>query len=140
MQPEHLATRGPQQPDAQSPEQPNAQPDVLLTLALPQTLEEDVLDVLVAHARQAPGFTVMDAQGMGRHEHLGSAMAQILGRSRRRLVQVAMVQQDVAPLLGALRQALQNPAIRYWVTPLLAFGHLGADSPMANPSPAGADQ
>lgn len=125
MQPEH------------APTQRNEQPDVLLTLALPQTLEEDVLDVLVAHASQAPGFTVMEAQGMGRHEHLGSAMEQILGRSRRRLVQVAMLQQDVVPLLSALRQALQNPAIRYWVTPLLAFGHLGAESQLAKPSHAG---
>ncbi|WP_090142821.1 DUF3240 family protein [Limnohabitans sp. DM1] len=128
MQPEH------------APTQRNEQPDVLLTLALPQTLEDDVLNVLVVHASQALGFMVMDAQGMGRHEHLGSAMEQILGRSRRRLVQVAMLQQDVAPLLSALRQALQNPAIRYWVTPLLAFGHLGAESPMANPTPAGVAQ
>ncbi len=103
-----------------------SRPDVLLTLALPLALEEDVLDVLVAHAGQAAGFTVLAAEGLGRHEHLSSAMEQILGRSRRRLVQVAMAQPDVQPLLTALRQAVQNPAIVYWVTPLLAFGHLGA--------------
>lgn len=111
------------QPDATLPI-----PDVLLTLALPLALEGDVLDVLVAHADRAPGFTVLAAEGLGRHEHLGSAMEQILGRSRRRLVQIAMAQPDVQPLLGALHQAIQNPAITYWLTPLLAFGHLGQAS------------
>lgn len=101
-------------------------PDVLLTLALPLALEEDVLDVLVAQADRVQGFTLLAAEGMGRHESLSSAMEKILGRSRRRLVQIAMAQQDVPPVLGALRQALQNAAITYWVTPLLDFGHLGS--------------
>ena len=116
-------------------------PDVLLTLALPQALEDDVLDVLVAHADRAPGFTVLPAEGLGRHEHLGSAMEQILGRSRRRLVQIAMAQPDVQPLLSALHQALQNPAITYWLTPLLAFGHLGptpASTALQAPEPGAA--
>ena len=118
MQPEHSHT--------QRHAQRQAPPDVLLTLALPQALEEDVLDLLAANASQVPGFTLLAAQGMGRHEHLGSAMEQILGRSKRCMVQVAMAQAHVAPLLDALHQALPNPAISYWVSPLLAFGHLGA--------------
>jgi len=108
------------QPDPLTPS-----PDVLLTLALPLALEEDVLDVLVAHADHAAGFTVLAAEGLGRHEHLASAMEQILGRSRRRMVQVAMARASVQPLLTALHQAVQNSAMVYWVTPLLAFGHLG---------------
>ena len=40
--------------------------DCVLTLALPQALEEEVLDVLLAHPEWVDGFSVVQAEGHGR--------------------------------------------------------------------------
>lgn len=101
-------------------------PDCLLTLAVPVALEDDLLDLLRAQAPRVPGFTLVPAQGMGTHVHLASAMEQVQGRARRVLVQLALPQADVALVIDALRAALPTPQVAYWVTPLLAFGRLGA--------------
>ena len=103
-------------------------PDCLLTLALPRTLEEEVLDTLMAHPELAPGFTVLQGQGMGTHVELASAMEQVQGRARRVFVQVALAQARVPALIDALQEALENPKIAYWVVPLLAFGRFGKKS------------
>ncbi len=101
-------------------------PDCLLTLAVPAALEEDVLDLLRTLPHMAPGFTLVPAQGMGAHIHLASSMEQVQGRARRVLVQLAIVQTQVEPLIDALRKALPTPQIAYWAAPLLAFGRLGS--------------
>lgn len=101
------------------------QPDCLLTLAVPQALEEEILDALLALPEQVPGFTVLRGQGMGAHVALPSTMEQVQGRARRVLVQVALQQAHLPELLTTLRQALPSPQIAYWVVPLLAFGRMG---------------
>ena len=101
------------------------QPDCLLTLAVPQALEEEILDVLWAHPELVPGFTVLHGQGRGAHVALASSMEQVQGRARRVLVQVALQQAQLPTLIGTLQQALPNPQIAYWVVPLLDFGRFG---------------
>ena len=102
-----------------------SQPDCLLTLAVPQALEEEILDLLWAHPEMVPGFTVLHGQGMGAHVALTSSMEQVQGRARRVFVQVALAQARVPALIEILQQALENPRITYWVVPLLAFGRFG---------------
>ena len=101
------------------------QPDCLLTLVVPRALEEEILDTLLALPDMAPGFTVVRGQGIGAHIELTSTMEQVQGRARRVIVQVAMQQAHLLALIDALRQALPNPQIAYWVTPLLTFGRFG---------------
>lgn len=101
------------------------QPDCLLTLAVPQALEEEILDALLALPHMAPGFTVVRGQGIGAHIELTSTMEQVQGRARRVIVQVALQQAHLSALIDTLRQSLPNPQIAYWVTPLLAFGRFG---------------
>jgi hypothetical protein len=48
--------------------------DVLLTLAIPITLDEDVLDFLLQHPQWAGGFSIVDADGMGQGASLLSTM------------------------------------------------------------------
>lgn len=100
-------------------------PDCLFSLSIPQDLEDEVLDALMALPALAPGFTVVRGHGMGAHIELATAMEQVQGRARRVLVQIAMAQGQVAPLLDALRSTLRNANLVYWVLPLLAFGRLG---------------
>lgn len=51
--------------------------DCVFTLALPQALEEEALDLLLAHPEWVPGFTVSAAEGFGRHVQLPTVMEQI---------------------------------------------------------------
>jgi hypothetical protein len=103
-----------------------SQPDCLLTLAVPIALEDEVLDTLRALPDLAPGFTLTRAEGLGAHIALDSAMEQVQGRARRVVVQMAVHQAHLPPLLAALRQALPTPQVAYWAVPLLTFGRLGS--------------
>lgn len=100
-------------------------PDCVFHLALPQALEEEALDLLLAHPEWVGGFTVVEAQGFGRQVQLPSVMEQIRGRARRSLVTVLMAQADVEPLVQALQAAFSHPQVAWWVTPLVRFGRLG---------------
>lgn len=104
---------------------PRHPPDCLLTLAIPQALEEEMLDALLALPALAPGFTVVRGQGIGGHVELTSAIEQVQGRARRVMVQVAMEQTHVQNLIDTLKVALPSPQIAYWVVPLLTFGRFG---------------
>ena len=101
--------------------------DCLLTLSLPRQLEEEVLDTLMAHPELAPGFTLMHGFGMGTRVALATPMEQVQGRARRVFVQVALPQVRVPMLVKALSRELRRAQITYWVTPLLAFGRIGAE-------------
>ncbi len=98
--------------------------DCVLTLALPQALEEEALDLLLAHPEWVDGFSVTQAEGHGRQVQLPSVMEQIRGRARRCIVTVLMRSVDVDPLLQALRQAFPHPQAAWWVAPLNHFGQL----------------
>ncbi|HVL45955.1 MAG TPA: DUF3240 family protein [Acidovorax sp.] len=100
-------------------------PDCLLTLAVPQALEEEIVDALLALPQLAPGFTTVRGQGIGSHVELTSTLEQVQGRARRVMVQVALQQAQVRALIDALRAALPTPQIAYWVVPLWEFGRFG---------------
>lgn len=98
--------------------------DTLLTLAIPATLEEDVLDFLSLHPAWATGFSVLAAQGMGQGATLQSTMERVQGRSGRKLVLVAGVGAHLLQLLEALAAEIPSPEVTYWLGPLLACGRL----------------
>lgn len=96
----------------------------LFTLALPLALEEELLDVLRAHADLVPGFSVLQGQGVGVGASLDSAMERVQGRARRIVVQAVVRQADVALLVARLAAVMPSPQVTYWVTPLLLSGSL----------------
>lgn len=98
--------------------------DALLTLVIPVSLEEDVLDFLLLHPQWAGGFSILAAQGMGQGAPLQSAMELVQGRSARKLVLIAGVQADLQQLVQALAQEMPTPDVAYWISPLLACGRL----------------
>ncbi len=99
-------------------------PDCLLTITLPSSLEEEVLDVLMIHPDLAQGFTVLKVQGMGLHVELTSAIERVQGRAQRVMVQVAMEYYKVDTLIAVLHETLNSPQIIYWAVPLLEFGKI----------------
>ncbi|EGF31359.1 hypothetical protein IMCC9480_26 [Oxalobacteraceae bacterium IMCC9480] len=98
--------------------------NALLTLAIPVTLEEDVLDFLTLHPQWARGFTIVDAEGMGSGATLLSTMEKVQGRCRRKLVLIAGVDSQLRDLLEALAAEIRNPDVAWWITALSGFGRL----------------
>lgn len=98
--------------------------NALLTLAIPTALEEEVLDFLHVNQAWASGFSILTAQGVGLGAPLQSSMEQVQGRSARKLVMIAGVEEDLRQLLQALGQELRSPNIAYWISPLGAYGRL----------------
>lgn len=97
----------------------------LLTVALPRALEDEVLDLLRDNADLVPGFSVVDAHGIGSGASLSTAMEQVQGRARRVLVYAVMRHGDVELLVQRLGATLKSPGVFYWAVPLLASGRLG---------------
>lgn len=98
--------------------------DTLLTLAIPVSLEEDILDFLLLHPKWASGFSVVKAQGMGQGAPLQSNMELVHGRSGRQLVVIPGVAADLLHLLQAMAEELPSPQVSYWMTPVTASGRL----------------
>ncbi|MES2117474.1 MAG: DUF3240 family protein [Pseudomonadota bacterium] len=98
--------------------------EAMLTLAIPGALEGDVLDFLLLHPEHAPGFSVVDAHGMGQGATLHTTLEQVQGRCRRKLVYVVGSVDGLQTLVQALAQELRNAEVAWWLTPVLGFGRL----------------
>ena len=98
--------------------------DAMLTLAIPITLEEDVLDFLLQYPHWAAGFSMIDAQGVGQGASLRSTMEKVQGRSRRKLVFIVGFDTELRLLLQALSEEIKNPEVAFWISTVSAFGRL----------------
>ncbi len=96
----------------------------LLTLVLPHSAEEAVLELLERSAALESGYSVLPAQGLGAGARLHTVMEQVQGRARRVLVQAVLQQDQLPALLDSLRAAVPSVEVSYWVAPLLEHGRL----------------
>jgi Protein of unknown function (DUF3240) len=99
-------------------------PDCLLTVSCPAELEEELIDLLRTHPQWVNGFTSVAAEGFGAGTRLNSTMEQVRGRSRRRMLLVALANEHVALLLAALRTQIPSDEVAWWTAPLSGFGRL----------------
>jgi len=102
----------------------NSEYDCAMMLAFPLALEEQIIDFLLDHPQWVRGFSLIEAQGMGHGAGLRSAMEKVKGRAQRRLMNILLRNENVAPLVGALREEFHTPDMAYWVLPLLSFGRM----------------
>lgn len=96
--------------------------DCLLNVAFAAELEEEFIDLLRSHPQLVSGFTLMPAEGFGSGARLHTAMEQVRGRARRRLLQVLLAHDRIEPLLAALRARLPSEEILWWTVPVSGFG------------------
>lgn len=96
--------------------------DCQLTIALPAALEEELLDLLRAQDQWVSGFSILQAEGFGTGAQQLTTIEQVLGRSRRRLVQILMQREFVEPLRAAIAERFSTADMAWWLTPVLAFG------------------
>ncbi len=97
---------------------------VRLTIAFPPALEARILELLLEQEPPLPGFTILRGEGHGADFSRASIREQVRGRVDRRLLMLILPQARTAHLLDALRAAVPNPQIAWWLEPVLEFGRL----------------
>jgi hypothetical protein len=96
--------------------------DCQMTIVLPAVLEEEMLDLLRAQTAWVSGFSILHAEGFGAGARHLSTIEQVMGRSRRRLIQILMQREHVEPLQAAISARFQAPDMAWWLTPVVGFG------------------
>lgn len=94
----------------------------LLRLNIPPSLEEDVVDLLLA-SDEIPGFQSYPIRGHGQVGAMTIA-EQVEGRRNRVQFEVVLESDNLEALLTKLKEALPVPDIIYWVSPISASGRL----------------
>jgi hypothetical protein len=96
---------------------------VCLQVAFPRSLEEEVLDICQS-IPDAPGFTVVAADGFGQGARLHTVLETVLGRAQRRLLLIVASPAVCRGVIDALRASLPSPEAVYWIQPVVEFGRL----------------
>lgn len=96
--------------------------DQLLRLNIPPSLEEDVVDFLLA-TPDIRGFQSSEVRGHGQVGAM-SVAEQVAGRRRRVQFEIVLDDQTTDALLGRLREAFPLRDVVYWVLPVIRSGRL----------------
>lgn len=95
--------------------------DYCLTLICPPTVEEKLLDTLLA-AAGGEVFTSTPTHSHGTAQGRLTAEEQVMGRSRAMQVQVLLTNDELDSLRGLLQREFAGTGVRYWATPLALDG------------------
>lgn len=93
-----------------------------LTLVLPRSLEEALVDHLLEHPEWVPGFTTCPVDGHGHGVVYRASAEQVRGRVARVMVQIVTESDKAEALLTHLRESLRSPEIAWWTVPVSGFG------------------
>jgi hypothetical protein len=96
---------------------------VRLTLVFPPGIEEALIETLII-APQAPGFTVLHAEGHGSDFVHASTAEQVRGSIDRRIAWVVIESEALQPLLASIRERVRSQDIVWWTEPVLERGRL----------------
>ncbi len=94
----------------------------LLRLNIPPSLEEDVVDLLLA-SKDIPGFQSYPTRGHGQVGAMTIA-EQVEGRRNRVQFEIVLETHVLEPFLDQLKKAFPVPDIIYWVLPVAKCGRL----------------
>ncbi|MDD2884105.1 MAG: DUF3240 family protein [Dechloromonas sp.] len=97
---------------------------VLLTLLVPQNIAQTVEDLLLEQQALVSGFTSIAAHGHGSSVVLLEPAERVAGHAPRVHIQLAGSEAHMQQLLAQLKTALPRATIFYWLTPVIAMGHL----------------
>ncbi|MGI9212869.1 MAG: DUF3240 family protein [Methylococcaceae bacterium] len=96
---------------------------VLLTLFVPPTIEEAVVDWLL-EIESASGFSSVPARGHSSNHQGLSLLEQVSGRKQQIRFEIHLPEPDAHRLINQLRTDFQNAGLHYWVVPLLEWGSI----------------
>ncbi len=92
-----------------------------LTLICPPTVEEKLLDALLAHAGSEV-FTSTPTHSHGTAQGRLTATEQVMGRSRAVQVNVLLTTVELGRLRELLQREFAGTGMRYWASPLAFDG------------------
>ena len=95
--------------------------DYCLTLICPPTVEEKLLDVLLANVG-GEVFTSTHTHSHGIAPNRLTATEQVMGRSRAMQVKVLLSSSELKRLRELLQREFAGTGVRYWATPLAFEG------------------
>jgi hypothetical protein len=96
-------------------------PTFCLTLICPPTVEEKLLDVLLANAGSEV-FTSTPTHSHGTAPDRMSATEQVMGRSPAIQVNVLLTAAELAQLRALLQREFAGAGVRFWAVPLAIEG------------------
>lgn len=100
---------------------------VLLTLLVPPRLADAVVELLLEHPATPP-FTSVVGRGHGDDPDAMTLAEQVSGWRREVRMEVRIDHGDQEALLEALRTRMPTAAIRWRITPILAYGTLASQT------------
>ncbi|MBS3965120.1 MAG: DUF3240 family protein [Methylomonas sp.] len=95
----------------------------LITLNVPVTLEEAMVDCLLAF-ENAQGFSSFIINAHDRHHQGWSREEQVTGRQRKLCFQLYVDRDSVSALLERIKIEFVGTGIHYWLVPVLEHGEL----------------
>ena len=97
--------------------------EYLVTLNVPPSLEEDMVDCLLTFESE-DGFSSLMVNAHD-HRNLNLSLAeQVSGRQKRIRFQMYIPEQQLSRLVEKLRQEFSGSGIRYWVLPVIDSGYI----------------
>ena len=98
-------------------------PQVLITLTVPPSIEESIVDWLLQFNDHS-GFTSQWANGhSSRMEGLNLA-EQVAGRKQQIRFQMHINTDDLPRFMETLKKDFADAGLHYWVTPIIDFGRI----------------
>ena len=95
--------------------------DYLITLHVPPSLEEAVVDCLLSF-ESAQGFSSF-AVNAHHHSNHGSSLSELVsGRQRKISFQMYVEKNDIGAVLNQLKTDFSGAGLHYWVTPVIEQG------------------
>jgi hypothetical protein len=101
--------------------------EYLLRLNIPPSLEEEIVDQLLA-SKVIEGYQSYPTRGHGQVGAMTIA-EQVAGRRNRVQFEIALEETALAPLLSQLKAAFPVRDIIYWVVPIAESGRFGEPAP-----------
>ncbi len=97
--------------------------ECLLSLVIPPSLADPMVDWLLEQP-EIRGFTSQPINGHGGAEHVMTPAERVAGYQKQVLIQVHLPREILERVLLRLKDQFSGGGIHYWVSPLLAAGHL----------------
>lgn len=98
--------------------------NLMLMLVVPQDVGEHVEDILLSRSDLVRGFTVSPAEGHGTLVPLVDDRELVAGHAPRRLIRTLGDEESLRRLMSAIKTALPQANLYYWLAPVLEAGRL----------------
>lgn len=98
--------------------------DIMLTLAIPLDIAQQVEDILLEHPELIRGFSTATVAGHGSAVRLLQPADLVSGHAPRREIRTVGEEEKLRAALDLLRRRLPHARIFYWLAPVLECGRI----------------